>query len=111
MLGVGTQEACMAIRTDPQMENRYPAAVGARLEDGDVVDELTASLPLRSSSPDLVRSNLIGNIASRTEDDRRDACLAACGDDFCHLGYKFKPVRPRIVLSLNLHSEVPVSTQ
>ncbi|RUW16662.1 transposase, partial [Mesorhizobium sp. M4B.F.Ca.ET.013.02.1.1] len=70
IVGAGTRDAHFAIRTDPQLENRFePLALplwepGA--ETATLIASFTASLPLRRPSPDLCRAGTLRGIIERT---------------------------------------------
>ncbi|TCP77411.1 TniB protein [Rhizobium sp. PP-CC-2G-626] len=70
LIGVGTQEAYMAIRTDPQLVNRFEPIIlplwEPDSETATLLMSFAASLPLRGSSPDLLRPDIIGAIVART---------------------------------------------
>ncbi|MCY1740944.1 TniB family NTP-binding protein [Ensifer sp. SL37] len=70
LIGVGTQEAYLAIRTDPQLENRFEPIILPLWEPGSETAKLlmsfAASLPLRRSSPDLLRPDVIKLLLIRT---------------------------------------------
>lgn len=70
LIGVGTQEAYLAIRTDPQLENRFEPIIlplwEPDSETATLLMSFAASLPLRGSSPDLLRSDVIRTIVTRT---------------------------------------------
>jgi Bacterial TniB protein len=70
LVGAGTQEAYLAIRTDPQLENRFEPVILPLWEPGSKTATLlmsfAASLPLRRPSPDLLRGDVIKSILART---------------------------------------------
>lgn len=70
LIGVGTQEAYLAIRTDPQLENRFEPFILPLWEPGSETATLlmsfVASLPLRGSSSDLLRPDVIRTVLTRT---------------------------------------------
>jgi hypothetical protein len=70
LIGVGTQEAYLAIRTDPQLENRFEPVILPLWEPGSdtatLLMSFAASLPLRRSSPDFLRGDVIKAILTRT---------------------------------------------
>lgn len=70
LIGVGTQEAYLAIRTDPQLENRFEPIILPLWEPGSETAKLlmsfAASLPLKRSSPDLLRPDVIKHLLART---------------------------------------------
>lgn len=70
VIGAGTRDAYLAIRTDPQLENRFePIALPpweADVETATLVASFAACLPLRRPSPDLCRVGVLRAIVTRT---------------------------------------------
>jgi hypothetical protein len=70
VVGAGTRDAYLAIRTDPQLENRFePIALPlweVDVETATLIASFAASLPLRRPSPDLCRSRVVRTIVARS---------------------------------------------
>ena len=70
VIGAGTRDAYLAIRNDPQLENRFePLALPlweADVEMATLVASFTTSLPLRRPSPDLRRAGILRTIIARS---------------------------------------------
>jgi len=70
VVGAGTKDAYRAIRTDPQLENRFePIALPlweANAETATLIASFAASLPLRRPSPDLRRVAVLRAIVARS---------------------------------------------
>lgn len=70
VIGAGIQDAHVAIRTDPQLENRFePIALPlweADVETATLIASFAASLPLRRPSPDLCRAGVLRTIVTRS---------------------------------------------
>jgi Bacterial TniB protein len=70
VVGAGTRDAYLAIRTDPQLENRFePIALPlweADVETATLIASFAASLPLRRPSPDLRRVGVLRAIVARS---------------------------------------------
>ncbi len=70
IIGVGTKDAYLAIRSDPQLENRFEPIPIPRWQEGDDLLSLLASfeaiLPLRQRS-DIATSEMARYIVARTE--------------------------------------------
>jgi hypothetical protein len=68
--GASTRDAYLAIRTDPQLENRFePIALPlweADAETAALIASFAASLPLRWPSPDLCRVGVLRTIVTRS---------------------------------------------
>lgn len=71
VVGAGTRDASLAIRTDPQLENRFePIALPlweADVETATLIASFVASLPLRRPSPELCRAGVLRTIVARTD--------------------------------------------
>jgi len=70
VIGAGTRDAYLAVRTDPQLENRFePIALPlweVDLETATLIASFVASLPLRRASPELCRIGLLRTIITRS---------------------------------------------
>ncbi len=70
IVGAGTRDAHIAIRTDPQLENRFEPLTLPVWEAGEetatLVASFAASLPLRRPSPDLARAAVLRTLLERT---------------------------------------------
>jgi hypothetical protein len=70
IIAAGTRDAHRAIRTDPQLENRFePIALplwGTDVETATLIASFAASLPLRRSSPELCRAGVLRAIVTRS---------------------------------------------
>ena len=70
LIGVGTRDAHLAIRTDPQLENRFEPITlplwEADVETATLIMSFAASLPLRRPSSDLCRMSVLRDIVART---------------------------------------------
>jgi hypothetical protein len=70
VVGAGTRDASLAIRTDPQLENRFePIALPlweVDVETATLIASFAALLPLRRPSPDLCRTGVVRTIVARS---------------------------------------------
>jgi hypothetical protein len=70
VVGAGTRDAYLAIRTDPQLENRFkPIALPlweVDVETAPLIASFAALLPLRRPSPELRRSGMVRTIVARS---------------------------------------------
>lgn len=70
VVGVGTRDAYLAIRTEPQLENRFepvPLPLWAPdIEAATLIATFAASLLLRQSSPELRRAEVLRAIVARS---------------------------------------------
>lgn len=70
VVGAGTRDAHVAIRTDPQLESRFEPITlplwEADVETATLIASFAASLPLRRPSPDLCRTGVLRAIVARS---------------------------------------------
>lgn len=70
LVGAGTRDANIAIRTDPQLENRFEPLTlpvwSVAEETATLVASFAASLPLRRPSPDLAKAGVLRMVVGRT---------------------------------------------